>query len=67
MALKLLDTVLGEKEYLVAGGVSAADITTGRVLQFASSLREVPEGLPMLEAYVARCAECPAFQKAFAD
>jgi hypothetical protein len=40
---------------------------TGRVLQFASSLREVPEGLRILEAYVARCAERPAFQKAFAD
>ena len=66
-ALKLLDGELESRDYLLESGFSAADIMTVMGIQLAKNLGELPEGLPQVEAYLARTTARPAFQRASAD
>lgn len=65
--LELLEGALAKGEYLVGGELSAADIMVAYALQLAKMVGQLPGDLPRVNAYLARCAARPAFQKAFAD
>ncbi len=66
---RLLDVVekeLASRDTLLPSGFSAADIMLGYALQLAKMLGQLPEDHPRTNAYLARLAARPAFQKAFA-
>lgn len=63
--LDALGRTLGDKEYLV-GNFTVADIAMATVLRETVEAR-LPQQHPPLEAYLARCTERPAFQRALDD
>ncbi len=63
VAAKVLDARLGDKEYAVGGGFTAADILIGHALSWARAF-QVPLGLPALEAYADRMLSRPALARA---
>lgn len=63
--LDRLADALGEKDYL-AGDFSVADIAMATVLRETRDTDLLPSR-PILAAYLERCLERPAFQKALAD
>ena len=58
-----VERALGGKSWLV-GDLSAADIMMGSSLKLVSLLRLLGEATPNLAAYLARCEERPAYQRA---
>lgn len=62
--LERLEAVLSGRDWLAAGRFTVADLLMADVLR-VKKLREVLP--PVLEAYVARVTERPAFRKAHAD
>jgi glutathione S-transferase len=62
--LERLEAVLAQREWLAAGRFTVADLLMADVLR-VKKVRAVLPGV--LEAYVARVTDRPAFRKAFAD
>lgn len=65
MRLGQLEKILGEREWLVAGRFTAADLLMADVLRVAE-VRAFGDR-PATEAYVTRATDRPAFRKAHAD
>lgn len=57
---------LGEREYLVGETLTVADVLAGTALAFTARAGFADELAPELQAYVARLAQRPAFQRAAA-
>lgn len=65
-SLKVLEARLAEQDHMLASGFSAVDVMFGFAIKAA--FRYVhKEKFPALQAYVARMAERPAYQKAQAE
>jgi glutathione S-transferase len=62
-ALEVLAQALEGRQYLLASGFSAVDTAVGYSVHLARELIGI-DGLPALEAYYARLAARPAFQRA---
>lgn len=62
-AFEVLEQVLQDRDYLLASGFSAIDTAVGYSVHLGRQLIGC-EGLPALEAYYARLAARPAFQRA---
>jgi len=60
----VLDTALAKGPWILGEDFSAADITIGSGLNFAVRLFKMVPSRPSFDAYVARCAARPAFQRA---
>ena len=65
--LGVVEQELATRDTLLPSGFSAADIMLGYGLQIAKLIGQLPPELPRTNAYLARLAARPAFQKAFAD
>jgi glutathione S-transferase len=61
-----LEPVLAHRRWLLGAGFTVADVVVGAVLAWARSARAL-EGLPAVEAYLARLRERPAWTRATAD
>ena len=61
-----LSAALGERQYLVGGTFTAADLMLASVLRVADQAALLAE-YPNLSAYRERCLARPAFRKAVAD
>ncbi len=66
MGLDFLVEQLGEDDYLLGDGFSAADIMMGFTLEAATALGLLGDAYPTLTAYLERLRARPAFQKAAA-
>jgi glutathione S-transferase len=64
--LGALERALGDREYLVGGLFTVADLMTASVLKIARSVEILPR-FPRLDAWQARICERPAYRKAIAD
>jgi glutathione S-transferase len=64
--LSQLDASLGDRDWLVGGAFSIADLMMGSVLRIAHRLHLL-EQTPRLVAYHDRCIDRPAFRKAVSD
>jgi len=62
--LDFLEREIGDKDYLLGGAFSAADIMMGFTLVAATMLGVLDDRYPRLNSYLARLMERPAFQKA---
>lgn len=62
-ALDFLERHIGDKDYLLASGFSAADIMMGFTLGAARNFGMLDERFTRLHAYLARLEARPAFQK----
>jgi glutathione S-transferase len=62
-AVEVVEAALGERDFLLAGGFSAADVAVGYSIHLARELIDL-DGLPAVAAYHARLAARPAFQAA---
>jgi glutathione S-transferase len=60
----LLDASLAKGPWILGDRFSAADITIGSGLNFAVRLFKMVPPRPSFDAYIARCMERPAFQRA---
>jgi glutathione S-transferase len=60
----LLDAELAKGPWILGERFSAADIMIGSGLNFAVRLFKMVPPRPSFEAYIARCVERPAFQRA---
>lgn len=65
LRLQQLETVLGERDWLVAGRFTAADLLMADVLR-VPEVRSFGQR-PASEAYIRRVTSRPAFNKAYAD
>ncbi len=61
-----LEPVLRDRSFLVGNAFGVADVMVGATLAWGRALK-VLEGLPAVEAYLARLRERPAWQRALAD
>lgn len=68
-AVSTLERLLGESEWLVGGEFSVADVAVGSYLNYVPIF--FPDAdlsrTPAIAAYMKRCAERPAFARAFGD
>jgi glutathione S-transferase len=60
----LLDTALQKGPWILGEKFSAADITIGSGLHFAVRMFKMVPPRPSFDAYIDRCVERPAFQRA---
>ncbi|MDE2376657.1 glutathione S-transferase family protein [Bradyrhizobium sp.] len=60
----VLDAALAKGPWILGEQFSAADIVIGSSLNFAVRLFKMVPSRPSFEAYIARCAARPAFQRA---
>ncbi len=60
----VLDVALGRGPWILGEDFSAADIAIGSALNFAVRLFKMVPSRPSFDAYIARCAARPAFQRA---
>ena len=65
-ALALVDRALAGRSWLLSD-FSAADVMLGYSVALASFVKLVSDATPNVKAYLARCRERPAFQKATAS
>jgi glutathione S-transferase len=65
-AAAVLEPVLSGHSFLLGEAFSVADVFVGSVLAWGRSVRAL-EGLPAVEAYLARLRHRPAFQRAYLD
>lgn len=61
-----VEAVLGTRPYIAGDAFSAADIMIMYGLVMSKIVREFPEGLPNITAYLGRLKERPAYAKAWA-
>jgi len=60
----VLDTALAKGPWILGENFSAADVAIGAALNFAVRLFKMVPSRPNFDAYIARCAARPAFQRA---
>ena len=60
----VLDTALAKGPWILGENLSAADVAIGAALNFAVRLFKMVPSRPNFDAYIARCAARPAFQRA---
>jgi glutathione S-transferase len=60
----VLDTALAKGPWILGENFSAADIVIGAALNFSVRLFKMVPSRPSFDAYIARCVERPAFQRA---
>lgn len=60
----VLDTALAKGLWILGENFSAADVAIGSALNFAVRLFKMVPSRPSFDAYIARCAARPAFQRA---
>ena len=60
----VLDAALSKGPWLLGETFSAADVMIGSGLNFAVRLFKMVPSRPSFDAYIARCAARPAFQRA---
>jgi glutathione S-transferase len=65
-AAAALEPIVAHRPWLLGSGFTVADVVVGAVLAWARSVRAL-EGLPAVEAYLARLRERPAWKRATAD
>jgi glutathione S-transferase len=65
--LQILDRALADRDYLVDGRFSVADLNVAAVLSWAKPARHSLAELPHLGAWLGRCLERPARRRAQAD
>jgi len=65
-AVRVLEPILQQRPFLIAGTFSVADVVVGAVLAWGK-MHRLLEGLPSVEAYVERLLARPAWQRARAD
>jgi len=63
--IEVLENGLKDKDWLLGDDFTAADVLVGSSVYFMKKFGILPES-PVLEAYVERCLERPAYQKALA-
>jgi glutathione S-transferase len=63
-AVRVVDTVLAGRDYIVSGTFSLADILLGSAL-FSARRTDLTEGAPNVEAYLARLEARPARERAY--
>ena len=63
-SLDFLERHLGEKDYLLASGFSAADVMMGFTLAASRNFGILDDRMTRLQAYLARLEARPAYQKA---
>ncbi|MCH8683850.1 glutathione S-transferase family protein [Pedomonas mirosovicensis] len=64
--MDVVESAVTPGPWLLGDRFSAADVAMGSSLWYGLYLLKVIEGRPGIEAYVARCTERPAFQRAMA-
>jgi glutathione S-transferase len=64
--LDVLEAALGERDYILPSGFSAADIMLAYPLMLAERIGEVPSNIPKVSAYHARLKTRAGYQKALA-
>ena len=62
--IDVLDNALEKGPWILGENFSAADIVIGSGLNFAVRLFKMIPSRPSFDAYIARCAARPAFQRA---
>lgn len=65
--LKILDRALADREYLVDGRFTLADLNVAAVLSWAKPARHPLSDLPDLDAWLKRCLDRPARKRAQAE
>jgi glutathione S-transferase len=65
-AADVLEVALRNRKFLLGDGFGVADVMVGGTLAWARGFKLL-DGLPNLEAYLARLRERPAWQRAMAD
>jgi glutathione S-transferase len=60
----VLDAALAKGPWILGENFSAADIVIGAGLNFSIRLFKMMPSRPSFDAYIARCVERPAFQRA---
>jgi glutathione S-transferase len=60
----VLDAALSKGPWLLGDSFSAADVMIGSGLHYAVRLFKMVPARPSFDAYIARCAARPAFQRA---
>jgi glutathione S-transferase len=60
----VLDAALSKGPWILGENFSAADVAMGSMLNFAVRMFKMVPTRPSFEAYINRCAERPAFQRA---
>jgi glutathione S-transferase len=65
-AADVLEVALRNRQFLLGDGFGVADVMVGGTLAWAKGFKLL-EGLPSVEAYLARLRERPAWQRATAD
>lgn len=65
--VKMLDDILAEREWMLDGGFSVADVAVGAYLNYVPVFfpRTDLSATPNIARYMKQCAERPAFAKAF--
>lgn len=63
--IEVLENGLKDKDWLLGDDFTAADVLVGSSVYFMKKFGILPES-PVLEAYIERCLERPAYQKALA-
>jgi glutathione S-transferase len=66
-SLGVLETGLGEQDYLLGAKFSAADIMTGYMVNMAKVFKVPLESFPAVSRYLENLSTRPAFQKAMAS
>jgi glutathione S-transferase len=61
-----MDAALGDKPYLTGGEIAPADIMMTTCVEFARAAPEIFAGAPRAGAWLKRCKERPAYQRAAA-
>ncbi len=61
-----IERTLGAHDYIVGDTFTAADVMICSVLQFAVETTKAVAPTPMLEAYIKRCTDRPAWQRTLA-
>lgn len=64
--LEALEKALSGRRFLLGDAFSVADVMVGATLAWGKAMRVV-DGVPTVEAYLARLRERPAWQRAIAD
>ena len=60
----VLDVALADGPWILGKNFSAADVAIGAALNFCVRLFKMVPGRPSFDAYLARCMDRPAFQRA---
>jgi len=66
-ALRVVENALAGRQFILGNEFTAADVMLGSTLGWARMMGMVSDDLPNVGAYITRCADRPAFQRASGD